>query len=93
MLALAAGLRVYGLAQDLPHVYNPDEANIMARALSIARDPNPHYFLYPSFYFYALFGWLAGLFVLGRAAGRYESLAAFEAYKKKRANYEGPYAE
>lgn len=77
-LALGATLRLYGLAHDLPFVYNPDEANILARALSVARDPNPHYFLYPSFYFYLLFAWLGGLFVLGRSLGRYESLAGFE---------------
>jgi len=78
VLALAAGLRLYALSHDLPQVYNPDEANIMARALSIARDPNPHYFLYPSFLFYALFASLGGLFVLGFLAGRYPSIAAFE---------------
>jgi hypothetical protein len=38
-------------------------------------------------------------YVAGEQSGRhmviweYESLAAFEAYKKKRANYQGPYAE
>ncbi len=78
ILGLALALRLYGIGQDLPQVYNPDEANIMARALSIARDPNPHYFLYPSFFFYALFASLGGLFVLGFVAGRYPSIAAFE---------------
>ena len=78
ILVLGGALRFYALGHDLPYVYNPDEANIMARALSIARDPNPHYFLYPSFYFYVLFASLGGLFVMGRAFGRYESLPAFE---------------
>ena len=79
ILALAAGLRLYGLGHGLPHVYNPDEVNIMARALSIARDPNPHYFLYPNFFFFLLFGVMGGLFVVGRVLGRYGSLGAFEA--------------
>ena len=78
VLVVAAGLRIYGLGHGLPHVYNPDEANIMARALSIAQDPNPHYFLYPNFFFFLLFGVMGGLFVVGRLAGRYPSLSAFE---------------
>ena len=79
ILVLAAGLRIYGLEHGLPHVYNPDEVNIMARALSIARDPNPHYFLYPNFFFFLLFGVMGGLFVVGRLVGRYGNVAAFEA--------------
>jgi hypothetical protein len=79
ILLLAGGLRLVGLGHGLPFVYNPDEANIMARALSIAQDPNPHYFLYPSFFFYLMFGIMGGLFILGRMAGRYENLGAFEA--------------
>ncbi len=79
ILVLAAGLRIYGLGHGLPNVYNPDEVNIMARALSIARDSNPHYFLYPNFFFFILFGVMGGLFVLGRLVGRYANVAAFEA--------------
>jgi hypothetical protein len=79
ILLLAAGLRIYGLGHGLPHVYNPDEVNIMARALSIAREPNPHYFLYPNFFFFFLFGVMGGLFVVGSVVGRYETLSAFEA--------------
>ena len=79
ILVLAAALRLYGIGQDLPFVYNPDEANIMARALSVARNLDPQYYLYPSFYFYFLFALMGGLFVSGRALGRYPSLAAFQA--------------
>ena len=78
ILVLAAVLRIYGLGHGLPNVYNPDEVNIMARALSIARDFNPHYFLYPNFFFFVLFGVMGGLFVLGRMVGRYANVAAFE---------------
>ena len=47
-----------GLRYGLPAVYNPDEVAIMSRALAFAKgDLNPHNFLYPSFYFYALFAW------------------------------------
>jgi hypothetical protein len=78
ILALALLLRLPGLGHDLPQVYNPDEVNIMARTLSLASDPNPHYFLYPSFLFYLLFASLGGLFVFGYLLGRYPGLAAFE---------------
>ncbi len=66
------------LGHGLPEVYNPDEINIMARALSVARDLNPHYFLYPSFFFYFLFGVMGGLYVLGRLTGGYGSLGEFQ---------------
>lgn len=78
-LLLALVLRVAGLGHGLPFVYNPDEVNIMSRALSVAQDPNPHYFLYPSFFFYLLFAVMAGLFVLGRMGGRYSDLEHFTA--------------
>lgn len=79
ILLLAAALRLYGLEHGLPFVYNPDEANIMARSLSLANDLNPHYFLYPSFFLYVLFGVMGALYVVGRLLGRYPSLGAFEA--------------
>jgi len=78
VLLLAAGLRLAGLGHGLPFVYNPDEANIMARALSVARGFDPEYYLYPSFFFYFVFGVMGALFVLGRLVGRYESLGAFQ---------------
>jgi hypothetical protein len=76
---LAFALRLKGIGHSLPYVYNPDEANIMARALSVARSLDPEYYLYPSFFFYFLFAVMGGLFIVGRMLGRYESLAAFEA--------------
>jgi 4-amino-4-deoxy-L-arabinose transferase-like glycosyltransferase len=79
ILLLAASLRLYGIGHGLPFVYNPDEANIMARALSVARSLDPEYYLYPSFFFYFLFAVMGGLFLAGRMFGRYASLAAFEA--------------
>ncbi len=70
--AAALALRVVGLQYGLPAVYNPDEVAIMARTLSFAKGSlNPHNFLYPTFYFYVLFGWLgvylAFMYISGRA--------------------------
>ncbi len=79
IVLLAAALRLYGIGHGLPFVYNPDEANIMARALSVARSLDPEYYLYPSFFFYFLFAVMGGLFVFGRVLGRYDDLPAFEA--------------
>jgi hypothetical protein len=80
-LALIAGaiLRLIGIAYGLPAVYNPDEVAIMNRAIGLGQNGfNPHNFLYPSLYFYALFAWEGAWFVIGRATGVFASLAAFE---------------
>lgn len=74
----AAALRLYGIDHGLPYVYNPDEANIMARALSVAQGLDPDYYLYPSFFFYFLFVLMGGLFVAGRIVGVYENVASFQ---------------
>jgi hypothetical protein len=70
---------VRGLRFGLPAVYNPDELAIMSRALAFGSgDLNPHNFLYPTFYFYALFAWVGAAFVALRAGGFVESLGAFQ---------------
>ncbi|GMR21807.1 MAG: hypothetical protein BMS9Abin37_0124 [Acidobacteriota bacterium] len=79
VLAVAAALRLYGIDHGLPFVYNPDEANIMARSLAVARGIDPEYYLYPSFFFYFLFAVMGGLYVVGRVHGSYENVAAFQA--------------
>jgi 4-amino-4-deoxy-L-arabinose transferase-like glycosyltransferase len=76
---LALGLRLYGLRYGLPAVYNPDEVAIMSRTLAFAKwDFNPHNFLYPSFYFYALFVWEGLTAVLAVATRSVESFGAFQ---------------
>ena len=78
-LAVGLGLRLVGLSYGLPAVYNPDEVAIMNRAIGLGQNRlNPHNFLYPSLYFYALFAWEGAWFVVGRATGVFASLAAFE---------------
>jgi hypothetical protein len=76
---LALGLRLLALGYGLPATYNPDETPIMNRALAFAKgDLNPHNFLYPSLYFYALFAWEVLFFAAGRVAGLYDSVDAFQ---------------
>jgi 4-amino-4-deoxy-L-arabinose transferase-like glycosyltransferase len=78
-LALAAGLRLWGITYGLPYVYNPDEVAIMSRALSLANHGlNPHNFVYPTFFFYVLAG-AVGVLYAGMFLTRGTSAAAFEA--------------
>jgi hypothetical protein len=72
-------LRIVGLQFGLPAVYNPDEVAIMARALSFAKGTlNPHNFLYPTFYFYVLFGWVGIYLAFVWLTGGVASLAALQ---------------
>ena len=76
---MALALRLWAAGWGLPDVLHPDEPYILNRALGFAKgDLNPRNFLYPTLYFYVLFAWEAGFFVVGRLAGVYGSLAAFE---------------
>src|SRR5690242_9158663 len=76
---LALAFRLWAAGWGLPDVLHPDEPYILNRALGFAKgDLSPHNFLYPTLYFYVLFAWEAGFFVVGRLAGLYGSLAAFE---------------
>jgi hypothetical protein len=75
----ALALRLIGLQYGLPHVYNPDEVAIMARALSFAKGTlNPQNFLYPTFFFYVLFAWVGAYLGLVWIAGRVRSLAELQ---------------
>ncbi len=80
LIALVAlAVRLIGLRYGLPAVYNPDEVAIMSRALAFAKgDLNPHNFLYPTFYFYALFAWEGITAVLAVATRAVASFGAFQ---------------
>jgi hypothetical protein len=76
----ALALRVTAIDFGLPAVYNPDEVAIMSRALAFAKgDLNPHNFVYPTFYFYVLSGWIGGLFAWQWLTGAVASAAEFQA--------------
>ena len=78
--ALAFALRVFGIQYGLPAVYNPDEVAIMARALSFAKGTlNPHNFLYPTLYFYVLFGWVGAYLGAVWLAGGVSTVAELQA--------------
>lgn len=58
MACLAFGLRIWAVRWGLPYVDHPDEPALVNVTLRMLRsgDLNPHFFLYPSFYFYLLLG-------------------------------------
>lgn len=58
VLSLALGLRLWGVGFGLPHLETrPDELEVVQRAIRLlSGDLNPHFFHYPSLYFYALGG-------------------------------------
>lgn len=79
LVLVAFGLRIFGLQYGLPSVYNPDEVAIMARALSFAKGTlNPHNFLYPTLYFYVLFGWVGAYLAFVWLSGGVSSVGALQ---------------
>lgn len=79
ILLVGLVLRLIGIDFGLPAIYNGDEVAIMSRALGFAKgDLNPHNFLYPTFFFYVLFGWIGGYFAAGYALGLIPSVQAFQ---------------
>ena len=63
VLALALAFRLHGVTWGLPYNFlDPDEGTIVPKAFHVARGHlNPHWFYYPSLYFYLLAAlyWLA----------------------------------
>jgi 4-amino-4-deoxy-L-arabinose transferase-like glycosyltransferase len=73
ILLIAGGFRVWGVNYDLPYIYHPDEPGYIMISQNIFKtgDLNPHFFNYPSLFFYInalayipyyLFGKLIGVF-------------------------------
>jgi 4-amino-4-deoxy-L-arabinose transferase-like glycosyltransferase len=54
ILLLALCLRLWGIAYDLPYIYHPDEPIYIRISQNIFKsgDLNPHFFNYPSLFFY-----------------------------------------
>ena len=71
ILATGLWLRLWGLSYGLPHpMARPDEEVLVARLLGFdAGDPNPHWFMYPTFYLYLLYGWVKALVLAAHALG------------------------
>ncbi|MDQ5850986.1 MAG: glycosyltransferase family 39 protein, partial [Chloroflexota bacterium] len=72
----AFGLRAYAAHWGLPYVDHADEPTLVNIALGMLRsgDLNPHFFMYPSLYFYLLLGVFSAHYRWGQATGLYSSL-------------------
>src|SRR5438105_6001626 len=70
LIVVGAILRVRGLRFGFPHpVARPDEEVLVDAALGVLRDPNPHFFDWPSAFIYATGASYAALFAVERAVG------------------------
>jgi hypothetical protein len=84
LLAVLLGglwLRVWSLGFGLPHpMARPDEEFIISVALRLfSGDLNPHFFEWPSLYFYLVHAALRVAHVVGRWTGAYTDVASFVA--------------
>jgi hypothetical protein len=83
ILLLATVLRLDGIRQDLPFVYDPDEGLFVGHAISMLKHHslNPGWFGAPaSTTMYLLEGTYAVLYVVGSALHRFEGAAGFKAF-------------
>ncbi|MGH7860238.1 MAG: ArnT family glycosyltransferase, partial [Candidatus Binatia bacterium] len=75
---LALGVRVWAIDFGLPDSYHKDEIAIVRRALAFGTgDLNPHSFHWPAFHLYVLFGLYGAVYLIGAAAGFFESVADY----------------
>ena len=75
ILLIALSLRIWGIGYDLPYIYHPDEPGYMNIAQRIFKtgDMNPHFFKYPSLFFYINAGAYAPYYFLGKSSGAFTS--------------------
>ena len=71
LLGLSVLLRVWGFNYDLPYIYHPDEPSYVAFSQRIFQtgDLNPHFFNYPSLFFYINAVAYIPYYLFGKALG------------------------
>jgi hypothetical protein len=76
VLLLTAVLRYWGVSFGLPYVYHPDEPVAVRLGLGVLHtgDYNPHFFHYPTAYYYLVSGGLVIYFLLGASQGIFGSV-------------------
>jgi hypothetical protein len=81
ILFVGLALRLWGIGFGFPHpMTRPDEEFIVSVALRFfSGDANPHFFEWPSLYFYVVHAALRVAYLAGRATGAYPDAAAFVA--------------
>ncbi|MBF6611996.1 MAG: glycosyltransferase family 39 protein [Chloroflexi bacterium] len=81
LLLLALAVRVWGVKMGLPYLYHPDEPTYVAIAQNIFKtgDWNPHFFNYPSLFFYLNALAYLPYYLIGKLAGIFNSPADISA--------------
>jgi len=78
ILLVALALRMWNIRQDLPYHYYHDESGVVYDALKMGTgDLNPHYFIYPTLWYYALLSLYGCYFLVGKMAGLFGSARDF----------------
>jgi len=78
ILLAAAWLRLWGIGFGLPHpMTRPDEEFLIGKALGIFSDYNPHFFEWPSLYFYVVHAVFRIVYWAGYLAGTYRDTNHF----------------
>src|SRR2546427_9763393 len=79
LVAAGAAVRLIGIDFCLPQTgCRPDEITLISKAMNFfSGDLNPHFFSYPSFLMYVLFGLYNLYFVAGMVVGRFQSFQDF----------------
>jgi 4-amino-4-deoxy-L-arabinose transferase-like glycosyltransferase len=77
ILLLAALVRLWGIDHDLPYVYHPDEPiNVeVTQRMIKSGDPNPHFFSYPTLFYYLNALAYVPLYAAGAMTGKFSSPA------------------
>jgi len=81
VLLVALGVRLWGIGFGLPHpMTRPDEEFLLGVASRFfANDLNPHFFEWPSLYFYLVHAALRGAYLIGHISGAYSDARMFAA--------------
>jgi 4-amino-4-deoxy-L-arabinose transferase-like glycosyltransferase len=77
ILAVAAGLRFFGIGAGIPYAIGVDEPEIVHRAVGMMRsgDFNPRFFDYPTLYVYVQLATACARFLAGAMSGKWHALA------------------
>ena len=81
IIAIGVLLRVWGIAYDVPYIYHPDEPTNIIISQNIVKngDVNPHFFRYPSLFFYIRAAGYVPFYLVQKAKGNLQSLQGIPA--------------
>ncbi len=78
VMLIAFVVRVHGIRYGLPDQLHLDEVHVVSHAIRFGSgDFNPHFFYYPAFFMYLLFGLYGAAYIVGHVFGFFPSAADF----------------